>query len=145
MPRPERRGALRCRGAPPARAGGRRAGCEGSACPRMPRRRGRGKLTSPEGVATSPLMSPFKDISRRLRGMVQGTPEADAPPPRAFTWEAPLEGSEEPRDPAAASTVETVPLRPAAARPPAAPRARPEESRARPEEPRGRPEELRSP
>jgi len=80
-------------------------------------------------------MSPFKDISRRLRGMVQRSPEPDAAAPRPFTWEAPLEGSEEPRDPAA-STVETVPLRPAPARPPAAPRARPEEPRARAEEPR---------
>jgi len=90
-------------------------------------------------------MSPFKDLSRRLRGMVKNEPEPDAPPPKGFTWEAPLEGSEEPRDPAASSTVETVPLRPAPARSPAAPRPRAEEPRARPEEPRSRPEELRSP
>jgi len=58
-------------------------------------------------------MSRFKEFTGRLRGMVkQRSPGEPAPGARPFNWEAPLEGSEEPRDPAAGLTVETVPLRP---------------------------------
>jgi hypothetical protein len=82
-------------------------------------------------------MSRFKQIAGRLRGMVQGTPSDTAPAqPRPFNWEAPLEGSEEPRDPAAGLTVGTLPLRSAPARPQSAPRDRPEAPRPRPEESR---------
>ena len=77
--------------------------------------------------------------------MVQGTADGSPAEPRAFNWEAPLEGSEAPRDPAAGLTVETVPLRPAPSRPPAAARARPEEPRSRPDDARVRAEETRSP
>lgn len=79
-------------------------------------------------------MSRFKEFTGRLRGMVkQRSPGEPAPGARPFNWEAPLEGSEEPRDPAAGLTVETVPLRPAPPRPQAAPRPRVEESHAPPE------------
>jgi hypothetical protein len=79
-------------------------------------------------------MSRFKEFTGRLRGMVQQrSPGEPAPGARPFNWEAPLEGSEEPRDPAAGLTVETVPLRPAPSRPQAAPRPRAEESHAPPE------------
>ena len=82
-------------------------------------------------------MSRFKEISQRLREMVR-SPSPDVVPaePRAFNWEAPLEGSEGPRNAAAGSTVETLPLRPAPSRSPTAPRTRPEDPRARTDEPR---------
>ena len=78
-------------------------------------------------------MSRFKEFTGRLRGMVKRSPGEPAPGARPFNWEAPLEGSEEPRDPAAGLTVGTVPLRPAPSRPQAAPRPRAEESHAPPE------------
>ncbi|HEY2940993.1 MAG TPA: hypothetical protein VGN09_01035 [Vicinamibacteria bacterium] len=87
-------------------------------------------------------MSRFKEFTGRLRGMVKRSPGEPGPAPRPFTWEAPLEGSEEPRDPAGL-TVETVPLRPAPSRPPAAPRARADEPRPSPEA--RAPQESRSP
>jgi hypothetical protein len=87
-------------------------------------------------------MSRFKEFTGRLRGMVKRSPGEPGPAPRPFTWEAPLEGSEEPRDPAGL-TVETVPLRPAPSRPPAAPRARADEPRPSPEA--RVPQESRSP
>jgi hypothetical protein len=86
----------------------------------------------------------LKEISRRLRGMVPGASDAASAEPRSFTWEAPLEGSTEPRDPAAGRPVDSVQLRPAPPRSPAAARARPDE-RSRAEEPRARAEEPRSP
>ena len=78
----------------------------------------------------------LKEMSRRFRDMMQGAPDPAAPDPRPFNWDAPMEGSEEHRDPAASLSVETVPLRPPAARPQASPRSRPEEPRPRAEEPR---------
>jgi hypothetical protein len=66
-------------------------------------------------------MSRFKEFTGRLRGMVHRAPGPAAPGARPFDWDAPLEGSEERRDPAAALTVGTLPLRP---EPPAAPRGR---------------------
>ena len=86
----------------------------------------------------------LKEFSRRLRGMVPGASDAASAEPRSFTWEAPLEGSTEPREPAAGLPVDSVPLRPAPSRPPAAARARSDE-RSRAEEPRARAEEPRSP
>jgi len=80
-------------------------------------------------------MSRFKEFTGRLRGMVKRFPGEPAPGARPFSWEAPLEGSQEPRDPAAGLTVDTLPLRPAPPRPQAAPRPRAEEPRA-PQEPR---------
>jgi len=80
-------------------------------------------------------MSRFKEFTGRLRGMVKRPPGEPAPGARPFNWEAPLEGSEGPRDPAAGLTVETVPLRPAPSRPQASPRPRAEEPRP-PQEPR---------
>jgi hypothetical protein len=82
-------------------------------------------------------MSRFKEFTGRLRGMVKRSPDELAPGARPFHWEAPLEGSEEPRDPAAGLTVETVPLRPVLSRSQAAPRPRAEEARP--------PQESRSP
>ncbi len=78
-------------------------------------------------------MSRLKEFTGRLRGLVKRPPGEPAPAARPFTWEAPLEGSEEPRDPAAGLTVETVPLRPAPSRAQAAPRPRAEELRPPPE------------
>ena len=78
----------------------------------------------------------LKEMSRRFRDMMQGAPDPAVPDPRPFNWDAPVEGSEEPRDPAAGLSVETVPLRPPSARPQASPRSRPEEPRPRAEEPR---------
>ena len=78
-------------------------------------------------------MSRFKEFTGRLRGMVRRAPGESAPGARPFSWEAPLEGSEQPPDPAAGLTVETLPLRPAPSRPPQAPRPRAEELRPSPE------------
>jgi hypothetical protein len=80
-------------------------------------------------------MSRFKEFTGRLRGMVRREPGEAAPGARPFQWDAPLGGSEEPRDPAAGLTVETLPLRPAPSRPQPAPRPRAEELRP-PAEPR---------
>jgi hypothetical protein len=80
-------------------------------------------------------MSRFKEFTGRLRGMVKRSPGEPAPGAGPFNWEAPREGSEGPRDPAAGLTVETVPLRPAPSRPQASPRPRAEEPRP-PQEPR---------
>ena len=78
-------------------------------------------------------MSRFKEFTGRLRGMVRREPGEAAPGARPFQWDAPLEGSEEHRDPAAGLTVETLPLRPAPSRPQPAPRPRAEEVRPPPE------------
>jgi len=78
----------------------------------------------------------LKEMSRRFRDMMQGAPDPTRPDLRSFDWDAPIEGSEGPRDPAAGLSVETVPLRPPPARPAASPRPRPDEARPRAEEPR---------
>jgi hypothetical protein len=80
-------------------------------------------------------MSRFKEFTGRLRGMVKREPGEPAPGARPFNWDAPLEGSAEPRDPAAGLAVDTLPLRPVPSRPQAAPRPRAEEPRP-PQEPR---------
>jgi len=86
-------------------------------------------------------MSRFKEFTGRLRGMVHRAPGTAALGARPFNWDAPLEGSEEPRDPAAGLTVGSLPLRPEPLRPVAAPRGRVEEP---PAAPRGRAEEPRA-
>ncbi|PYQ04900.1 MAG: hypothetical protein DMF83_16985 [Acidobacteria bacterium] len=88
-------------------------------------------------------MSRFKEFTGRLRGMVKRSPGEPAPAAGPFNWEAPLEGSEEPRDPVAGLAVDTLPLRPAPSRPPAAPRARADDARSSPEA--RPPQEPRSP
>ena len=67
--------------------------------------------------------------------MVKRAPGEPAPGARPFNWDAPLEGSAEPRDPAAGLAVDTLPLRPVPSRPQPAPRPRAEEPRP-PQEPR---------
>src|SRR6266581_2150635 len=115
------------RSARPMRISGMATACRGG--------RAGGKLTSREGVATRPAMG-LKEMSRRFRDMMQGAPDPTRPDLRSFDWDAPIEGSEGPRDPAAGLSVETVPLRPPPARPAASPRPRPDEARPRAEEPR---------